>query len=94
MPRWRGDGRELYYRAPEGTLMAVAVETGASAIVFGTPRALFSGILSLGNTAGFSYLPATDGQRFLVSQWDEASRSPIAVTLHWQNELSDASGTR
>ena len=94
MPRWRGDGRELYYRAPEGTLMAVAVETGASAIVFGTPRALFSGILSLGNTAGFSYLPATDGQRFLVSQWDEASRSPIAVTLHWQNELSDAGGTR
>ncbi len=94
MPRWRADGRELYYRAPDGGLMAVAVDTGAGAIAFGTLRTLFSGILSIGNTAGFSYLPAADGQRFLASQWDEASRSPIVVTLHWQNDFSDAGSTR
>jgi len=92
MPRWRGDGRELFYRKEDGTLTAVAVENVAGALAFGAPRALFSGILSLGNTAGFSYLPAADGQRFLVSQWDEASRSPLAVTLHWQNDLSEAGG--
>ncbi len=94
MPRWRGDGRELYYRAPDGALMAAAVDTGAGAIAFGTPHALFRGILSLGNTAGFSYLPAADGQRFLASQWDEAARSPIVVTLHWQNDFADAGGSR
>ena len=94
MPRWRGDGRELFYRTEDATLMAVAVENVAGALAFGAPRALFSGILSLGNTAGFSYLPAADGQRFLVSQWDEASRSPLAVTLHWQNDLSEAGGGR
>ncbi len=39
-PHWRRDGRELYYLAPDGKLMAVEVKTG-SAFQAGVPRALF-----------------------------------------------------
>jgi eukaryotic-like serine/threonine-protein kinase len=40
-PRWRGDGRELYFASPDGFLMVAAIETQP---VFrpGTPRKLFS----------------------------------------------------
>ncbi len=86
-PRWRADGRELYYRAEDGKLMAVAVNTGSGSFEAGTPQALFDGIASWGNLFGFTYQPARDGQRFLVSHTDLARRSPIVVTLNWQADL-------
>ena len=39
-PRWRGDGKELFYHAPDGKLMAVPVKSGAS-FEAGAPVALF-----------------------------------------------------
>ena len=41
-PEWRNDGKELYYRAPDGKLMAVDVTLGP-AFHAGTPSALFPG---------------------------------------------------
>ena len=41
-PRWRGDGKELFYWSPvEGKLMAVAVREKAGALEWDTPRPLF-----------------------------------------------------
>ena len=64
--QWRRDGRELFYVATDGTLMAAPISGGASAFEVGTPRALFQtrrpmtrGPLFFGN-----YAPAADGQRF------------------------------
>jgi hypothetical protein len=37
-PRWRGDGREIYYLSEDRKVMAVAAEPGPS---FGLPRSLF-----------------------------------------------------
>ena len=39
-PRWRRDGKELFYVAPDGKLMAVTVKTGAI-VEAEAPRALF-----------------------------------------------------
>ncbi len=39
-PRWRDDGRELFYLAPDGSLVAVAVTLGETPVV-GTPKSLF-----------------------------------------------------
>jgi dipeptidyl aminopeptidase/acylaminoacyl peptidase len=33
VPRWRRDGRELYYRAPDGPVMAVGVTLGSTAVL-------------------------------------------------------------
>ena len=40
-PRWSRDGKELFYRALDGTLMVAPVRTVSHALEFGTPAALF-----------------------------------------------------
>jgi Tol biopolymer transport system component len=68
-PHWRRDGRELFYLTQDGTLMAVAVNQGATT-VFGAPQALFqTGIrLTPQNLWANEYAVAGDGQRFLVNR--------------------------
>ena len=67
-PRWRSDGKEIFYIAPDQKLMAVPIKLG-SAVESGTPQPLFamprpSPILQ---QQGFNYAPSKDGQRFLVN---------------------------
>src|SRR6516164_1463417 len=67
-PRWRGDGKELFYVAPDGKLMAVEIKATAAAFEHGAPQALFdlhSGILPASAFAA-GYVVAPDGKRFLV----------------------------
>jgi len=90
MPRWRRDGRELYFRANDGTLMAVELGrgTGAAAIEGrSAPRALFRGIPSAGNSTFFTYVPDEDGQRFLIASTRSGERSPIQMVVNWQSVL-------
>ncbi len=83
-PRWRGDGKELYYISAERKLMAVSVSGGAS-FQAGIPQALFPlRILSEVNPFRFHYVPARDGRRFLVNTLQaEVTPSPITVVLNW-----------
>ena len=85
MPRWRGDGRELFYRADDGRLMAVAVNRGATdSFEHGTPEPLFESVPPVpGNIDAFTYQPSRDGQRFLVAL-AAADARPIAVVVNWQ----------
>lgn len=78
MPQWRRDGRELFYIAPDGTLMAVAVNPEASE--FGNPQKLFDTGLRLHSYSIWmnQYGVAKDGQRFLLNT--SAERSPVAIT--------------
>ena len=41
MPRWRADGRELFFLAGPGSLMVTTVSTAAADFVFEPARALF-----------------------------------------------------
>ena len=87
MPRWRGDGGELYYRAADGTLMAVATHASAVSFDHGTPQALFGDIPSRGNLPAFTYEAADDGRRFLVNLRSSEADPPITVVLNWQNAI-------
>ena len=83
-PRWRRDGKELFYIAADQKMMSVPVIIG-SAFAPGTPRALFdtSSPLSL-----FWYQPSVDGQRFLMLVPPEGQAAPpITMVLHWQSDL-------
>ncbi len=68
-PRWRGDGKELFYLGLDGTMMAVEVEGGSGdAFEFGPPRALFqTGIVIPEIPREYFYDVAADGERFLVN---------------------------
>ena len=84
---WSHDGRELFYRSSDGTLMDVEVRTGGSTIETGVPKPLFKfGTGTLGN----QFAVAADGKRFLIKeavQGEEAERLEITLVLNWQAEL-------
>jgi eukaryotic-like serine/threonine-protein kinase len=78
-PRWRGDGRELYYLDDGGKLIAVAVSYGASGIEVGSTRVLFSA-----GAAAIDFDVTAAGDRFLFQMGTEArAQPPIVVTLDW-----------
>jgi Tol biopolymer transport system component len=83
-PRWRADGKELFYLAPDGKLMAVAVK-GQADFETGMPRVLFE----TGSTRRWpwtEYAVTSDGQRFLMPMW-EATSAPLTVVINWTAEL-------
>ena len=84
-PRWRGDGRELFYLSPEGKMMAVQVNAGAT-FDAGTPVALFQARphKQVAALDIFTYDVSRDGQRFLINtQVERPERSPMSVILNW-----------
>ena len=93
-PRWRRDGRELFYVAPDGTLMAVPmrVSAGRPPLQAGEPVRLFrTSIVGSGaprDSLKQQYVVAADGQRFLVNiAADEGAVSPITIVQNWMAAL-------
>ena len=77
-PRWRRDGKELYYVAPDGSVMAVPVTLGEK-IEAGVPAALFRVETDVAN-----YDVSPDGSRFLVStRLERFPESPLRVIVNW-----------
>ncbi len=88
-PRWRQDGRELFFLSADGKLMAVAVKTGAG-FEAGSPVALFQTHRRQPVSASdvFSYDVSGDGQRFLIiTKMDEANAAPLSILLNWASEM-------
>jgi Tol biopolymer transport system component len=81
-PKWRGDGKELFYVSPDGRLMAVDVRAEEARIEVGLPVALFAGVNSTPNTDHFAV--TADGQRFLLTApVEDDSGARIHVILNW-----------
>jgi len=85
-PRWRADGREIYYLSDDRKLMAVSVGAGPS---FAVPKLLFQTRVPEGVTSRRThYVPNRDGRRFLINtQTGDAPPNPITVVFNWQAEL-------
>jgi Tol biopolymer transport system component len=86
-PRWRRDGRELFFLTLESRLMAVPLRLGATddAVDIGKPSELFraplAGIPTEITSRSFDVSP--DGQRFLLDSMVEVM-APITVVLNWK----------
>jgi Tol biopolymer transport system component len=88
-PRWRQDGKELFYVSADGKMMSVGVTTGAS-FKAGTPVTLFQTHRRQPVSAqdAFSYDVSSDGQKFLIiTRMDEVSAAPPSVLLNWASEM-------
>ncbi|MGQ0732964.1 MAG: TolB family protein, partial [Acidobacteriota bacterium] len=88
-PRWRRDGREIFYVALDGRLMAVPLAIDDThQLRPGTPSALFMTRMPGGAVPApqkQQYAVAPDGQRFLVNTLpEEAFELPITLILNWQ----------
>jgi eukaryotic-like serine/threonine-protein kinase len=83
-PRWRGDGKELFYINPSGMLMAVPVNA-ASVFATGPPTPLFQikGRAPISSTDTFTYDVVKDGKRFLVNRYVQPEHvAPLTILLN------------
>jgi Tol biopolymer transport system component len=87
-PQWRGDGRELFYRGLDGSLVAVEVDAAGEGLVIGRTERLFQ--MPPGPSQAPTYSAMPDGQRFLVvtPRGTDAS-NPLAVVLNWPRLLNE-----
>jgi hypothetical protein len=88
-PRWRQDGKELFYLSAEGKMMAVPVTAGPS-FSAGSPVVLFQTHRRqpVSSVDVASYDVSGDGQRFLIdTKVDEANAAPLAIVLNWASEM-------
>jgi len=83
--RWRRDGRELFYLALDGTLMAVPTTGTGQSIEFRAPVPLFKFFSSQRGspTQKPQYDVSADGQRFIVSAVSRRNDPSIQVVLNW-----------
>jgi dipeptidyl aminopeptidase/acylaminoacyl peptidase len=95
-PRWRRDGKELFYVAADQKLMAVSVDARDSAPEISAPTELFDlgafgGIGGSGSAVGSNrqqYDVSGDGQHFVVSRPVDAAReAPITIVVDWAAAL-------
>jgi eukaryotic-like serine/threonine-protein kinase len=86
VPRWRRDGKELYYMSADRTLMAVAIDLSPAQPRIGAPAPLFRARVARGAGAR-EYAVSSDG-RFLISAVEEERRSPsLNVLVSWLDRL-------
>jgi eukaryotic-like serine/threonine-protein kinase len=77
-PRWRQDGKEIFYLTPGGQLMAEEVRISGETVAVGAVHALFGGI-----PADYFYLydVSADGQRILAAVPAGSQKAPEPITL-------------
>ncbi len=81
-PRWRRDGSEIFYLAPDNKLMAAAVNDKGANFEVGAVKPLFEARFVTGGRN--QYAVSADGQRFLINTTPEQEASaPITVVLNW-----------
>jgi eukaryotic-like serine/threonine-protein kinase len=83
-PRWRGDGKELFYLGPTAMLMAVPIQANET-FSSGAPAPMFQvrARAPISSTDLFTYDVTKDGQRFLVNQYVEPEHvAPLTIVQH------------
>jgi serine/threonine protein kinase len=83
-PRWSGDGKEIFYLGPRGTLTAVPVSSEGT-FSTGTPTPLFQirSRAPISSTDVYSYDVNKDGTKFLVNRYLKPEHvEPLTIVLH------------
>ena len=83
-PRWRADGKEIFYIAPDKKLMAVALATNNGTLEPGPPKPLFQTRIVRASFVLFQYDVTADGQRFLINSLPrDDSAAPLTLLTNW-----------
>jgi eukaryotic-like serine/threonine-protein kinase len=88
-PRWRNDGKELFYLSSDSKNMAVPVKTGSN-FDAGAPTALFQANPRemFATSELFSYDVSGDGQKFLINSQLKTELTPMSLVLNWSAKLN------
>jgi dipeptidyl aminopeptidase/acylaminoacyl peptidase len=97
-PRWRADGKELYFVATDGRMMAATIQTAASratasaasVLDVGVPVPLFETHL-VGGVASraYQYDVTPDGKHFLVATTSPLTAPVLSVEVNWSARMAD-----
>jgi Tol biopolymer transport system component len=82
-PRWRRDGKELFYLTPDGGVMRVTM-TLSPRLDVGFEEQLF---VVTGRAPSDVYDVSPDGQRFLINTSEAGDSAPITVILNWHSAV-------
>jgi len=84
-PRWRADGKELYFLTPTAKMMVAQVDTAGAAFKVGDVEELFDAPRM--PLSGADYDVTADGQRFLMNTVGDSAFQPITLVVNWTAEL-------
>ncbi len=98
-PRWQHDGKELFFVAPDNTLMTVPIQTGPQmeSLLYEAPAALFATRMVVSGTNVFpggtyssaQYAVAPDGRFLMIVDATDTAASPINIVLNWPAGLEN-----
>ena len=88
-PKWRSDGKELFYITPDGKIMAAPVTIGAN-FDAGTASVLFQANPRemVATSEQVTYDVSRDGERFLINTRLKTGTTPMSIVLNWTAKLT------
>jgi Tol biopolymer transport system component len=78
--RWRRDGRELFYTAPDNKIMSVPITAQNGQLTIGKPVPILEG-------TSLDVVVTADGQTFYVASAETATTPPMRVIANWTQTL-------
>jgi Tol biopolymer transport system component len=86
MPRWRADGKELYFIASDAKLMAAAVTKWETTFETSSPVALFQTRMVGGGSQFLKhqYSVSRDGRFLIIEPAEASTATPLSVILNWK----------
>jgi Tol biopolymer transport system component len=91
-PRWRADGKELFYISADQYLMAVSITATPDKLIAETPKRLFKANFSQPNGVSetSAYAVNREGNKFLITETassPSATPTPLTVIVNWTSSL-------
>jgi len=84
-PRWRGDGKEIFFVSLDYKITAVTINAKGANLEVGSAEPLFD--IHPANPPGYHYDVTSDGKRFLVDTTKEGNATPLALIVNWTADL-------
>ena len=91
LPRWKRNGRELFYVAPNRMLTSTVVDGGGSVFKVGAMQPLFEIRPRSSRLDSYPYDVTADGQRFIVNTFIDEVIPPITLMINWPAGPSNVS---
>jgi Tol biopolymer transport system component len=83
-PKWRGDGKELFYYADDGHVVGVALTASGNTLQVGAATPLFAAPTT---NVLYAFDVTRDGQHFLVLERPELGTNSLTLVVNWMTSL-------
>jgi hypothetical protein len=86
-PRWRRDGKAIFYWASDHTFMEAQVEMSRATLQVTATHPLFKASMPLDPAGSATYDVTPDGKRFIVNTSSTAEDQPLTLVTNWTANL-------